>query len=85
MDIVDLAKQTAQACTLHDLGQRVGREHCLLCRVGWAGVLGFQKLIASIVTVVGVLAALSTIATGIDNASAFLCTRRISFLSCPVP
>ena len=46
---------------------------------------GFQKFIASIVTVVGVLAALSTIATGINNASVFLCARHISFLSCPVP
>jgi hypothetical protein len=46
---------------------------------------GFQKIIALIVTVVGVLAGLSTIATGFNNASIFLCARHIAVLTCPAP
>jgi len=46
---------------------------------------GFQKIIALIVTVVGVLAGLSTIATGVNNASIFLCARHITVLTCPAP
>jgi hypothetical protein len=46
---------------------------------------GFQKVIAVIVTVVGLLAGLSTIATGFNNASIFLCGRHISVLTCPTP
>jgi hypothetical protein len=45
---------------------------------------GSQKFIASVVTIVGVLAALATIATGVNNASVFLCARHIIWLSCPV-
>ena len=44
---------------------------------------GVQKVIALIVTVVGVLAGLATIATGFNNASIFLCARHISVLTCP--
>jgi hypothetical protein len=43
----------------------------------------FQKIIASVVTIVGVLAALATIATGMNNASVFLCARHITWLTCP--
>jgi hypothetical protein len=46
---------------------------------------GFQKTVALIVAVVGVLAGLSTIATGFNNASIFLCARHITMLTCPSP
>ena len=39
----------------------------------------------SVVTIVGELAALATIATGVNNASVLLCARHITWLSCPVP
>lgn len=44
-----------------------------------------QKRIAVIATVVGLFAGLATIATGINNASIFLCARHIGWLSCPTP
>jgi hypothetical protein len=45
----------------------------------------FQKWFAAMAAIVGLLAGLSTIATGINNASIFLCARHIAILSCPVP
>jgi hypothetical protein len=45
----------------------------------------FQKRIAVIATIVGLFAGLATIATGINNASIFLCARHITTLSCPAP
>lgn len=45
----------------------------------------FQKWSASVVAIVGLLAGLATIATGINNASIFLCARSITTLSCPAP
>jgi hypothetical protein len=45
----------------------------------------FQKVFAVVVAVVGLLAGLATIATGINNASAFLCQRHIRTLTCPPP
>ncbi|WP_158933308.1 hypothetical protein [Acidisphaera sp. S103] len=45
----------------------------------------FQKRIAVIATIVGLFAGLATIATGINNASIFLCVRHITTLSCPAP
>jgi hypothetical protein len=44
-----------------------------------------QKRIAVIATIVGLFAGIATIATGINNASIFLCARHISWLSCPKP
>ena len=46
---------------------------------------GFQKWVAFVVGVVGLLAGLATIATGFNNASVFLCARHIAVLSCPAP
>jgi hypothetical protein len=45
----------------------------------------FQKRIAVVATIVGLFAGLATIATGINNASIFLCARHITWLSCPTP
>jgi hypothetical protein len=45
----------------------------------------FQKWFAVTVAVVGFLAGLATIATGINNASVFLCARHIEILTCPRP
>jgi hypothetical protein len=45
----------------------------------------FQTWVAAGVAVVGLLAGLSTIATGINNASVFLCARHVTFLGCPMP
>jgi hypothetical protein len=69
----------------------IDREH----QIYWEGrpieirksivLTGFQKFIASVVTVVGLLAALATFATGVNNASAFLCARHVTWLSCPAP
>ena len=44
-----------------------------------------QKWFAAGVTIVGLLAGLATIATGINNASVFLCARHVTVLTCPVP
>ncbi len=44
-----------------------------------------QKRIAVIATIVGLFAGIATIATGINNASIFLCARHISWLGCPKP
>jgi hypothetical protein len=44
-----------------------------------------QKRIGVIAAIVGLLAGIATIATGINNASIFLCARHISYLSCPTP
>lgn len=44
-----------------------------------------QKRIADVATIVGLFAGLATIATGINNASVFLCARHITFLTCPPP
>jgi hypothetical protein len=44
-----------------------------------------QRRIAAIAAVMGLLAGLATIATGINNASIFLCARQITWLSCPKP
>jgi hypothetical protein len=46
---------------------------------------GLQKWVAGVVTVVGVLAGLATIATGYNNAAVFLCARRVTLLTCPAP
>ena len=45
----------------------------------------FQKWFASVVALVGLCAGLATIATGVNNASIFLCARHITVLSCPSP
>jgi hypothetical protein len=45
----------------------------------------FQKWFASVVALVGLCAGLATIATGVNNASIFLCARHIAVLSCPSP
>ncbi len=42
-----------------------------------------QKWVAAIVTVVGLLAGLATIATGYNNAAIFLCARQVTLLTCP--
>jgi hypothetical protein len=44
----------------------------------------FQKFITGIVTVCAVLGALGGLATGFNNASVFLCARKIQWLTCPV-
>jgi hypothetical protein len=44
-----------------------------------------QKRIAVIATIVGLFAGLATIATGVNNASIFLCARHITWLSCAKP
>jgi hypothetical protein len=44
-----------------------------------------QKWFATGAAIVGLLAGLATIATGINNASVFLCARGISVLTCPTP
>jgi hypothetical protein len=46
---------------------------------------GFQKIVATVVTVIGLLAGLSTIATGVNNATIFLCARGHQWMSCPLP
>jgi hypothetical protein len=49
-------------------------------------VLEFTRLqtwFAAAAAMVGLLAGLSTIATGVNNASIFLCARQIAVLSCP--
>ncbi|HVY17425.1 MAG TPA: hypothetical protein VHB27_19540 [Rhodopila sp.] len=43
-----------------------------------------QKWFAAMAAVVGLLAGLSTIATGLNNASVFLCARQIAVLGCPL-
>ena len=45
----------------------------------------FQAWVTFVVTIVGLLAGFATIATGINNASVFLCARHITLLTCPVP
>jgi hypothetical protein len=45
----------------------------------------FQKWFAVGAAIVGLLAGLATIATGVNNASLFLCARHITVLTCPVP
>jgi hypothetical protein len=45
---------------------------------------GFQKVIASIVTLCAVLGAVGGFVTGFNNASVFFCARDIHVLSCPV-
>jgi hypothetical protein len=45
----------------------------------------FQAWVTSVVTIVGLLAGLATIATGVNNASVFLCARDITLLTCPPP
>jgi len=45
----------------------------------------FQKLFAAGVAIIGLLAGLATIATGINNASVFLCARHIAILTCAAP
>jgi hypothetical protein len=44
-----------------------------------------QKSVAVIAAIVGLFAGLATIATGINNASIFLCARHITYLTCPAP
>ena len=44
---------------------------------------GFQKVIASVVTVCAILGGLGGFVTGLNNASVFLCGRDITVLSCP--
>lgn len=45
----------------------------------------FQKWFAAGAAIVGLLAGLATIATGINNASLYLCARHITVLTCPAP
>ena len=45
----------------------------------------FQTWVTSVVTIVGLLAGFATIATGVNNASVFLCARHITLLGCPMP
>lgn len=45
----------------------------------------FQKWFAAGVAIVGLLAGFATIATGVNNASLFLCARHIAVLTCPTP
>jgi hypothetical protein len=45
----------------------------------------FQKWFAAIVAIVGLCAGLATVATGINNASVFLCARHSALLTCPAP
>ena len=44
-----------------------------------------QKWFAAGAAVIGLCAGLATIATGINNASVFLCARHITALTCPSP
>ena len=44
-----------------------------------------QKRLAIVAAIVGLFAGLATIATGVNNASTFLCARRITILTCPPP
>jgi hypothetical protein len=44
-----------------------------------------QKILAVIVSVFAVLGAVGGFVTGFNNASIFLCTRGIQWLSCPLP
>jgi hypothetical protein len=46
---------------------------------------GLQKWFAAMAAIVGLMAGLSTIATGINNASIFLCARHVTYLTCPTP
>ena len=43
----------------------------------------FQKVITGIVTVFAILGGLGGFVTGLNNASLFLCSRNIDWLSCP--
>jgi hypothetical protein len=45
----------------------------------------FQKWFAVGAAIIGLLAGLATIATGLNNASLFLCARHITVLTCPTP
>ncbi len=45
----------------------------------------FQKVITGIVTFFAVLGGVGGFTTGFNNASIFLCTRDIHWLSCPLP
>jgi hypothetical protein len=42
-----------------------------------------QKWFATGAAIVGLLAGLATIATGLNNASIFLCARHVTWLTCP--
>jgi len=44
---------------------------------------GFQKVIAGVAAVFAVLGALGGFVTGFNNASVFLCTRGVDWLTCP--
>ncbi len=44
---------------------------------------GFQTFIAFVVSVCAILGALGGFASGLNNASAFLCARSIAILGCP--
>ena len=45
----------------------------------------FQKWFAAVAAVIGLLAGIATIGTGINNASIFLCARHVTLLTCPAP
>lgn len=45
---------------------------------------GFQKGVAVVVTLCAILGGLGGFATGINNASVYLCARNVHWLGCPV-
>lgn len=44
---------------------------------------GFQETVTAVVTVCALLGALGGFVTGFNNATVFLCARRIDWLTCP--
>lgn len=51
-------------------------------RQSWV-LTSFQKIIAGVAAVCAVLGALGGFVTGFNNASVFLCTREVDWLTCP--